>query len=157
MNQLLLVASLAGERIALRADEVQSVIELEMLTPVPCAPPHVGGLSALRSRVLTVIDCQCALGLGQAPNRQAGAPAAVVVHDGHAYALLIESIEGVTQARSDAHPVRARLGAGWAGMSHGMIETDEDPLLLIDVDALIAGPQNARAPEALEEKGKHSP
>lgn len=145
MNRLLLIAALAGERIALRADDVQSLIELEMLTPVPCAPPHVAGLSALRSRVLTVIDGQCALGLGQATNRETGAPAAVVVHDGHAYALLLDSIKGVAEARSDPQPARARMGADWTRMSHGVVETDEGPLLLIDVVALIAGPQSARA------------
>ena len=145
MNQLLLIVVLAGEKIALSADDVQSVIELEMLTPVPCAPPHVGGLSALRSRVLTVIDGQYALGLGRAPNRGAGAPAAVVVHDGHAYALLLESIMGVAHARSDPQPVRTSLGADWARMSQGLIETEEGPLLLMDVAALIAGPPAVRA------------
>lgn len=145
MSQLLLIVMLAGEKVALRADDVQSVIELEMLAPVPCAPPHVGGLSALRSRVLTVIDGQCALGLGRAPNREAGAPAAVVVHDGHAYALLLDRIEGVAGARSDPQPVRTRLGGDWARMSHGVVETDEGPLLLMEVAALIAGPQGVRA------------
>lgn len=145
MSHLLLIVVLAGEKIALRADDVQSVIELEMLTPVPCAPSHVAGLSALRSRVLTVIDGQCSLGLGQAPDRAAGASAAVVVHDGHSYALLLDNIKGVAQARSDPQPVRTRLGADWARMSHGVVETDEGPLLLIDVAALITGPPGARA------------
>ncbi|HKT85919.1 MAG TPA: chemotaxis protein CheW [Novosphingobium sp.] len=145
MSQLLIIGVLAGEKIALRADDVQSVIELEMLTPAPCTPPHVAGLSALRSRVLTVIDGQCALGLGQASNREAGAPAAVIVHDGHAYALLLDSIRGVVQARSDPQPARTRLGADWAGMSHDVVETDEGPVLLADVAALIGGPPGARA------------
>ena len=40
------------------------VVELDALIPVPRAAPHVAGLSALRSRVLTVIDCQRSLELG---------------------------------------------------------------------------------------------
>ena len=145
MSPLLLLVTIAGRKVALRAGDVQSVIELEVLTPVPCAPVHVAGLSALRSRVLTVIDPQCALGLGECSNRDAGARAAVVFHDGHAYALLVDSVEDIAEARSDPAPVRARLRGDWASMSFGMVETDHAPLLLIDAAALIAGPQEARA------------
>ncbi|MCB2073724.1 MAG: chemotaxis protein CheW [Novosphingobium sp.] len=145
MKQLLLIVTLAGEKIALRTDDVQSVIELEVLTPVPCAPAHVAGLSSLRSRVLTVIDCQSSLGLGRAASPEPGAPAAVVVHDGHAYALLLDSVLDVTEAQSEPAPVRTRPEGDWARMSHGVVETDVGPLLLIDVAALITGPEEARA------------
>ena len=57
MNQLLLIVNIAGQMVALRADDVQSVIELDSLIAVPRAPAHIAGLSALRSRLLTVIDC----------------------------------------------------------------------------------------------------
>ena len=56
MNELLLIVSIAGSRVALPAVAVESVVELEALIPVPRAPEHLAGLSALRSRVLTVID-----------------------------------------------------------------------------------------------------
>ena len=64
MNELLLVVTIAGERVALPAAAVESVVELDTLIPVPRAAPHVAGLSALRSRVLTVIDCMRSLELG---------------------------------------------------------------------------------------------
>ena len=64
MNELLLIVSIAGSRVALPAAAVESVVELESLIPVPRAPDHLAGLSALRSRVLTVIDCQRSLELG---------------------------------------------------------------------------------------------
>ena len=50
MNQLLLIVSIAGSRVALPAAAVESVVELEALIPVPRAPAHIAGLSALRSR-----------------------------------------------------------------------------------------------------------
>ena len=56
MNELLLIVTIAGSRVALPAAAVESVVELDTLIPVPRAPVHVAGLSALRSRVLTVID-----------------------------------------------------------------------------------------------------
>ncbi len=142
MRELLVVVTLAGRRIALRSRDVQSVIELDVMTPVPCAPPHVAGLSGLRSRVLTVIDGRRALDLGDTDQRGAGAPAAVIVHEGHSYALLLDEVEDVTEAWSEPEPVRARMDGNWTTMSHGLVETALGPLLVANVAALIAGPQN---------------
>jgi purine-binding chemotaxis protein CheW len=142
MNQLLLIAIVGGQRVALRACEVQSVIELEGLTPVPRAPAHVAGLSALRSRVLTVIDCRASLGL---PGSEARRAAAVVEHQGHFYALLVDRVEDVVEVRSEPAPVRAGLGPGWERVSLGMVEAGDEALLLIDVAAMIGGPDEARA------------
>ena len=64
MNELLLIVSIAGSRVALPAAAVESVVELDALISVPRAPDHLAGLSALRSRVLTVIDCRRSLELG---------------------------------------------------------------------------------------------
>lgn len=145
MNQLLLIVNIAGQMAALRADDVQSVIELDSLIEVPRAPRHIAGLSALRSRLLTVIDCQCSLGLGSSGNRKAGAVAAVVLHDNHAYALLLDGVEDVAEAWSEPGPVRACLGDGWDRVSAGMVETERGPLMLVDAAAMIAGQEEARA------------
>jgi purine-binding chemotaxis protein CheW len=64
MNELLLIVTIAGERVALSRRRGRIVVELDTLIPVPRAAPHVAGLSALRSRVLTVIDCMRSLELG---------------------------------------------------------------------------------------------
>lgn len=57
MSELLVVAIIANERVAFRAADIQSVIELDAITPVPYVPDFVAGIAALRSRPLTVIDC----------------------------------------------------------------------------------------------------
>ena len=56
MEQLYLLATLAGARIAVDASEVEAVVKLTEISPVPGMGVHVAGLSALRSRVLTIID-----------------------------------------------------------------------------------------------------
>lgn len=145
MTDLLLIVSIAGQRAALRTGDVQSVIEIDVLIPAPCAPLHVAGLTAMRSRILTVIDPKFALGLGPCANRDPGTAAVVVVHDGHAYALLLDSVHDVTEARSDPAPIHTRLKGNWAAMSCGMVETDYGPLLLLNAAALIAGPEEAQA------------
>ncbi len=138
MNELLLVVTIGGEKVALPAAAVESVVELDTLIPVPRAANHVAGLSALRSRVLTVIDCMSSLELGST-DRAKVREAAVIELDGHHYALIVDSVEDVVAARSDPNPVRAAMGSGWERASLGMIETDNGPLLLIDVSALVAG------------------
>ncbi len=144
MNELLLIVTIASERVALPAASVESVVELEALIPVPRAADHVAGLSALRSRVLTVIDCRRALELAAAEPRTMQ-EAAVVELDGHHYALIVDSVEDVVEAICDPAPIRAAMGAGWERASVGMVETEEGPLLLVDVAALVAGGAEARA------------
>ena len=138
MNELLLVVTIGGEKVALPAAAVESVVELDTLIPVPRAAHHVAGLSALRSRVLTVIDCMSSLELGST-DRANVREAAVRELDGHHYALIVDSVEDVVAATSDPQPIRAAMGSGWERASLGMIETDNGPLLLIDVAALVAG------------------
>ena len=139
MNDLLLVVTIAGERVALPAASVESVVELDTLIPVPRAAPHVAGLSALRSRVLTVIDCLKSLELGESDCSNGIREAAVVEVDGHHYALIVDLVEDVIQSLSAPTPVRAAMGPGWERVSQGMIDSENGPLLLIDVGALISG------------------
>lgn len=139
MADLLLLVRLGGRRIALPASEVEAVVELDGITPAPRAAPHVAGLSALRSRVLTVIDGLAALGLGRSP-RDGALDAIVVPSGGHPYALLVEAVEDVVEASGSPEPLRAPAGAGWERAASGMIEAGGDLLLLVDPHRLIAGP-----------------
>ena len=136
---LLLIVTIAGQRVALPADAVESVVELDTLIQVPRAQPHVAGLSALRSRVLTVIDCRRSLDMGASDCSEGIREAAVVELDGHHYALIVDVVEDVVEAHSDANPVRAAMTDGWERVSQGIVETEVGPLLLVDVAALIGG------------------
>ncbi len=145
MNELLLVVTIAGERVALPAAAVESVVDLDTLIPVPRAAPHVAGLSALRSRVLTVIDCLRSLELGESDCSGGIREAAVVELGGDHYALIVDLVGDVVEALPDPTPVRAAMGSGWERVSQGMVETETGPLLLIDVAALLAGAPEAKA------------
>lgn len=143
MNDLFLIVEIAGQRAVLPAAFVESVVEVDEIAPVPCAPAHVFGLFALRSRVLTVIDTIAALGGNRS---EPGEKQAVIVHvDGHLYGLLVDDVDDVIAIEgAPTHP-RALLSAGWARYSKGVFEHDGEPLLLIDVAAMIAGPLDLAA------------
>lgn len=148
MNSLLLVVEIAGERVALPSCETESVVELDTLIPVPRAASHVAGLSALRSRVLTVIDATRSLDLGDSDCSDGIREAVVVELDGHHYALLVDQVEDVVESLSEPSPVRGAMEAGWERVARGMVETETGPILLVDVAALVGGVEAHRAAAA---------
>lgn len=137
MDNLYLICSIAGQPVAIHAAKVESVVDIGAVSPVPLAPPHVAGLAALRSRLLTIICCECALGLSQTPCT--GSRAVIVAVDGHHYGLLVGTIDDARVIDREIEPVRARLQPGWARVAIGMIEHDGEALLLVDPEKLIAG------------------
>lgn len=138
MNDLFLIVEIAGQRAVLPAAFVESVVEVDQVAPVPCASSHVFGLFALRSRVLTVIDTIAALG---GPRSAPGEKQAVIVTvDGHLYGMLVDNVDDVVAIEGAPVQPRALLSDGWARYSKGVLEHDGEPLLLIDVPAMIAGP-----------------
>ena len=145
MNEMLLVVVLAGRRAALPAVEVNAVIELTEVTPVPRAAAHVVGLAALRSRPLTVIDCAASLGAGDGDLDWRHRRAVVVEHDGHLYGLLVDGADDIVAAEEEPGPLGADPGPGWQRVALGRVETEAGVLLLLDIPALIAGPGEALA------------
>ena len=139
MNELLLVVTIAGERVALPAAAVESVVELDTLIPVPRAAPHVAGLSALRSRVLTVIDCMRSLELGD--DRLLGRHPRSRGRRARWPSLRADRRPGRRRGRGLVGPVARARGDG-AGLGAGIARhgrNRDGPLLLVDVAALIAG------------------
>ncbi|MEO6153300.1 MAG: chemotaxis protein CheW [Croceibacterium sp.] len=138
MSAMLLVVTVAGRRAALPAERVNSVVEPASVVPVPRAPVHVAGLAALRSRPLTIIDCQAALGFGLAPSQDGIARAVVVEHEGHLYGLAVDAADDIVPALSEPN-VPADPGPGWNSASLGVVESPLGPLLVLDIGRLVAG------------------
>lgn len=143
MQDLFLIIEIAGQRAVLPASFVESVVEVEDIAPVPCAAPHVYGLFALRSRVLTVIDTMAALGGERSSPGEK--QAVIVIIDGHLYGMLVDNVDDVVAIEGAPTEPRALLSPGWARYSAGVLEHDGEPLLLIDVPAMIAGPLDIAA------------
>jgi purine-binding chemotaxis protein CheW len=143
MTSLYLLARIADETIALPADTIGSVVEVEQIAPVPRVPPHVAGLFALRSRVLTVIDTRAALELG-AIARTGTLTAVIVECDGHSYALLVDEVEDVIEAGAP-EPCPALLGGAWRRAARGTVRHGAAAILLVDPAAIVAGPESIAA------------
>lgn len=144
MSHLLLMCLIAGRRAAIPTERVLSVIEIDTVTPIPGTPDFIVGLTALRSQALTVIDCRVSLGF-PASQQVEGSRAAVIDHDGHRYALLVDEAFDVAEALSQPVPIPGGFGEGWQHAATGMVETESGPALLVAVEQLVLGPHKARA------------
>lgn len=143
MKALYLIARIDDETVALPATRIGSVVEIDQIAAVPRVPPHVAGLFALRSRVLTVIDTRAALDLGTIA-REAPMTAVIVECDGHSYALLVDDVEDVIEADPpEACP--AMLRPSWRRAAIGTVRRGETAILLIDPAALVAGAESLAA------------
>ncbi len=132
---LYLLAHVAGRGIAIDSDEVDSVIDLGAIVPVPRAGDAVLGVAALRSRVVTVLDTWRLLGL-PAPKRP---PRGVVTRvDGHDYAVLFDTVEDVATLDSQPVPPELALEGVWAHAARAIAEVDGEPMLVVGLDALVA-------------------
>jgi purine-binding chemotaxis protein CheW len=137
-ERLFLIAHIAGRGVAIDSAQVESVVDLGQVTPTPRVAPHIRGLAALRSRVVTVVDAHAALGLP--PLGISGARAVITVIDGHHYAVLVDSLEDVAPFSASPLPSGIALQGCWRDVGCGEVERDGEPILAIDLTALVQGP-----------------
>ena len=136
MAHLYLIAQIAGRAVAIDSNQVESVVDIGEVTAVPRASSHVRGLAALRSRVVTVVDTQAALGLAGVNDARR---AVITLVDGHHYAMLVDALDDV--APFDLLPLEGgvALEAAWRGAGRGLVERDGEPILAIDLAGLVPG------------------
>ena len=132
---LFLIARIAGRWVAIETSQVESVVDLGQIVAVPGATRAVRGLAALRSRVVTVVDTGTALGVDPTPLD--AARAVITWIDGHHYAVLVEALEDVREFIRLPLSRGLALGRGWSAVGTGLIERDGEPLLIVDLSALV--------------------
>ena len=136
-DTLYLIAHIARRAVAIGSSQVESVVDIGAVTPAPRAPDHIRGLAALRSRVMTVVDAHAALGMPRLAI--AGSRAIVTVVDGHHYAVLVDALEDIAPFVPRPLAPGVTLGDGWRAVGCGEVERDGEPILAIDLAALVRG------------------
>ena len=144
IEKLYLIARIDGQRTAFRSDEVESVVIVRNVTPVPAAPRHIAGLFALRSRVMTLVDASIAIGKPGYEDAE-GRKAIIYEAGGHSYGILVDQVEDVVFIDEQERPVRGRLNANWNQICDTMIDYDNDTLLVVKAAQLIVGPRSKAA------------
>lgn len=137
MADLFLIARIAGRQVAIGSDQVDSVVDIDEIVPVPSAESRVRGLAALRSKVVTVIDTRAVLDLPRSDDTPGRAVITIV--DGHHYAILVDALDDVTPCALLPLAGGIVLSGGWRGIGCGVVELDGEPVLAIDLRAMIPG------------------
>lgn len=136
MKELYLIAIIAGEKVVIPAEQVDSVVNVRESVPVPSSAPFIAGLFALRSRVLTLIDCQFFVS-GEPVDLVPGQPAIVVNIGGCHYGLLVDAVIDVVQSAIAPVPLPSQLPAGWRDIGRALLDIDQATYLLIDPDYMV--------------------
>ena len=136
MTELFLIVRIGNRWAALPAIEIESAVDLTAVVPVPCAPPTVRGLAALRSRVVTVIDTHVALGLPSSPQ---AARAVIAPVQGHHFALVVDALDDVFSHERQPLPSGLSSEGLWGQCANGIIEHDGRPLLVLVPARLVPG------------------
>jgi purine-binding chemotaxis protein CheW len=144
MDKLYLLATLADTRIAVETGEVEAVVRLTDISPVPGMGAHIAGLSALRSRVLTIIDV-AALICGRVTPEERRSLAIIANISGHSYGLMVDGVSDICRVPEGDLPLRGQLDPSWAPYARALVEHDGHPWLLVSLAAFIEGGALAQA------------
>jgi purine-binding chemotaxis protein CheW len=144
MQHLFLIATIAGTEVAISSDCIESVVNIGEVIDVPQSDPLVAGLFALRSRVLTLVDCQYAV-TGKTKAASKGGLAVIAVLSGHPYGLLVEAVKDVVSVEGSSVKPAAKLDPRWMGISKEIVEFEGRALMLLSPALLLAPRQSLAA------------
>lgn len=140
MSGLYLFTRIAGTAVAICTDDIEAVVRLKELSPVPGVPDHVAGLSALRSRVLTVIDASALItGRRHSGRDQPGAERYAIMCSvsGHSYGILVDGVDDIGTVDASPMPVCGRIEPEWQPYARGVMDRDGQPHFVLSVSDML--------------------
>ena len=136
MSQLYLFARIGGTDVAIPTGEIEAVVKLTEISPVPRVPAHVAGLSALRSRVLTIIDT-ATLVWGRPATAGPGSFAIITDIAGHSYGMTVDSVSDIASVPGGELPLCGQLDTAWMPFAQRVVENEHGPHLLISLTSFV--------------------
>jgi purine-binding chemotaxis protein CheW len=124
---------LSGEEYVVAVGQVNEVLKMWSLTPVPNAPEHILGVSSLRGTMLTIIDLGKRLGLGAAAMNEKSRVVVVTVDDDKV-GFIVDRVTGVVKLSPDlvrAVPETVEHGVEFL---RGIARKDDRLFILLDLD-----------------------
>ena len=137
MSNLYLIAVIAGTEVAISSDCIESVVTIGDVIGIPKCDPMVAGLMALRSRVLTLIDCQYAV-TGNTRVVSPRSHAVIVEVSGHNYALSVDAVRDVVSVEPEAIKTVTRLGSRWHAISTEIAIINDRVLMVVSPERLLS-------------------
>ena len=129
---------LAGETYAVNVMQVQEVLRVAEITPVPGAPDYVLGIINLRGNVVTVIDARKRMGLPPPMLDDSSRIAIIEVHH-QVVGILVDSVAEVVDLRPSEIDSAPNVGNEEASRYiQGVASRDGELLILLDLNKFLS-------------------
>ena len=128
---------LDDEKYGIRVMQVQEVLRMTEIAPVPGAPDYVLGIINLRGNVVTVIDSRKRFGLAEA-DMDDSTRIVIIEADKHVVGILVDSVAEVVDLRSSEIDAAPNVGNDDSSKYiQGVSSKDKELLILVDVNKLL--------------------
>ena len=128
---------LAEENYGINVMQVQEVLRVSEIAPVPGAPHYVLGIINLRGNVVTVIDTRIRLGL---PTTDVTDATRIVIIEGsrHVVGILVDCVAEVVDLRASDVETAPNVGNDEsANYIQGVASREDELLILVDLNKLL--------------------
>ncbi|RME32647.1 MAG: purine-binding chemotaxis protein CheW [Gammaproteobacteria bacterium] len=136
---------LAGETYGINVIQIQEVLRLSEIAPVPGAPDHVLGIINLRGNVVTVIDARRRFGL---PPQEPDDLSRIVIteNDGMTVGILVDSVAEVVNLRLSEIESPPNVGKDESSRYIQGVHSEGDRILiLVDLNRLLEEEERSEA------------
>jgi purine-binding chemotaxis protein CheW len=125
---------LENEKYGINVMQVQEVLRVTEIAPVPGAPSYVLGIINLRGNVVTVIDTRSRFGLGSA-EMDDSTRIVIIEADEQVVGILVDSVAEVASEIETAPNVGTEESAKFI---QGVASHDDELLILVDLNKLLS-------------------
>lgn len=129
---------LDNETYGINVMQVQEVLRVTEIAPVPGSPDYVMGIINLRGNVVTVLDTRRRFGL--APNEMDDSTRIVVIEaEDNVVGILVDSVSEVVELRRSAVESSPNVGNDESSKYiEGVANHDGELLILVDINKLLS-------------------
>jgi len=128
---------LKDETYGINVMQVQEVLRVTEIAPVPGAPGYVLGIINLRGNVVTVIDTRTRFGL-PTTERDDSSRIVIIESDQQVVGILVDSVAEVVELRQSEIDSAPNIGNEESSRYiQGVASRDEDLLIVVDLNKLL--------------------
>ncbi|WP_018145733.1 MULTISPECIES: chemotaxis protein CheW [Thioalkalivibrio] len=139
--------SLAEETYAIDVLQVQEVLKVTEIAPVPGVPDYILGIINLRGNVVTVIDARRRMGLDDRESDEASRIVIIDV-DNQNVGILVDSVSEVVRISPDSVEPAPEVGNDDSSrFIQGVTSTEEGLTILVDLNRLLSDDEWAQLRE----------
>lgn len=136
MEQHCFIVYVGGESFGLPVDQVQTIFQIEAVTPVPLGPREILGLVNLRGKIVTAVGLRQRL---QMPGPAKAKPqlAIGIEHRGENFALVVDEVGDVIVLNPEQRiAMPPHLDAQRAKLTEAVYRLDNQILSLLDMNSV---------------------